>query len=138
MTKQNFISSARSVSDIKCHLVLTTKYRHNIFNNKMILRLEEIFKTLIEEKWSCRLIEFNGESDHVHLLIQYTPQIQLSKLVNNLKTVSSRYLKKEFEQRFKLFLGNKALWNGSYFVASCGGVTIEQLKLYVQNQERPD
>lgn len=132
MIKENFISTARSVSDLKCHLVLTTKYRKKVFNRKMIERLETIFKKLLEENWSCQMIEFNGESDHLHVLIQYNPQIQLSKLVNNLKTVSSRYLRKEFEIQTK-----KALWNGSYFLASCGGVTVEQLKKYVQNQDTP-
>lgn len=29
------------------------------------------------------------------------------------------------------------LWTGSYFVASCGGVTVEQLKQYVQQQQSP-
>lgn len=132
MIKNNFISTARSVSDLKCHLVLTTKYRKKVFNLEMIERLEIIFRKLLEENWSCQMIEFDGESDHIHVLIQYNPQIQLSKLVNNLKTVSSRYLKKEFD-----FLGKNALWNGSYFIASCGGVTVEQLKRYVQNQNTP-
>ena len=48
------------------------------------------------EKWEGWLVEFNGESDHVHLLLQYNPQTEPSKLINNLKTVFSRYLRKEF------------------------------------------
>lgn len=132
-----FISSARSVSDLKAHLVLTTKYRRPLFTDKMLTRLELIFLDLLENSWNCKLIEFNGESNHVHLIFQYTPQVQLSKLVNNLKTVSSRYLKKEFRERFQQFYWKDALWNGSYFIASCGGVTVEQLKKYVENQKRP-
>jgi putative transposase len=132
-----FVSSARSVSDLKAHLVLTTKYRKPLFTDEMLTRLGNIFLDLLENSWNCRLIEFNGESNHIHLLFQYTPQMQLSKLVNNLKTVSSRYLKKEFEERFKQFYWKDALWNGSYFIASCGGVTVEQLKKYVENQKRP-
>jgi len=71
-------------------------------------------------------------------IFQYTPQIQLSKLINNLKTVSSRYLKKEFPERFSRFYWKDALWSGSYFISSCGGVTVEVLKKYVQEQNRPD
>lgn len=136
-TKQEFVSSARSISDLKAHLVLTTKYRRPLFTDEMLVRLKNIFSDLLENSWSCSLIEFNGEKNHVHLLFQYTPQIQLSKLVNNLKTVSSRYLKKEFEEQFRKFYWKDALWNGSYFVASCGGVSVEQLKKYVENQKRP-
>jgi len=136
-TKKEFVSSARSVSDLKAHLVLTTKYRRALFNDEMLTRLEDILLNLLENSWECKLVEFNGESNHIHLIFQYVPQIQLSKLVNNLKTVSSRYLKKEFEERFKQFYWKDALWNGSYFIASCGGVSVEQLKKYVENQERP-
>lgn len=89
-------------------------------------------------KWEGTLIEFNGESDHVHLLLQYNPQTQPSKLINNLKTVSSRYLRKEFPTEINKFYYKKVLWTSGYFIASCGGVTVDDLKAYVQNQDRPD
>lgn len=132
----DFIHKARGVSDLKCHLVLTPKYRRKLFNDSMLIRLKEIFKTLME-KWEGRLIEFNGETDHVHLLIQYTPQTEPSKLINNLKTVSSRYLRKEFAERVNEFYRKDVLWTNGYFVVSCGGVTVEQLKQYIEEQDRP-
>jgi len=92
---EDFIHKARGVWDLKCHLVLTTKYRRQLLTDSMLARLEEVFKNIME-KWQGRLVEFNGERDHVHLLLQYTPQTEPSKLINNLKTVSSRYLRKEF------------------------------------------
>ena len=134
---KDFIHKARGVSDLKCHLVLTPKYRCKIFNDAMLIRMEDIFKTLMG-KWEGRLIEFNGEVDHVHLLIQYTPQTELSKLINNLKTVSSRYLRKEFETRVNEFYWKDVLWTSGYGVFSCGGVTVEELKRYIENQDRPE
>jgi putative transposase len=134
---KNFIHKARGVSDLKAHLVLTPKYRRKIFTDPMLTRLEEIFGNLME-KWEGRLIEFNGETDHVHLLIQYTPQTELSKLINNLKTVSSRYMRKEFETRVNEFYCKDVLWTSGYGVFSCGGVTVEELKKYIENQNRPD
>ena len=103
----------------------------------MLDRLEAIVKNLLA-KWGCSCLEVNGEKDHLHVLFQYTPQIQLSKLVNNIKTVTSRYLKKEFRERFEQYYWKDALWSGSYYISSCGGVTLEVLKKYVQNQDRPD
>ncbi len=139
MSKQynDLISIARSVSSLKAHLVLVPKYRRPLFNDEMLSRLEIIVKDLLA-KWNCQCLEINGEKDHLHLIFQYTPQIQLSKLVNNLKTVSSRYLKKEFPERFSQFYWKNALWSGSYFISSCGGVTLKVLKKYVQEQDRPD
>jgi len=103
----------------------------------MLTRLEQIFRELME-KWEGRLIEFKGEKDRVHLLIQYTPQTQLSKLINNLKTVSSRYMRKEFADRVNEFYWKDVMWNSGYGVFSCGGVTVEQLKLYIESQESPE
>ncbi|WP_424094553.1 IS200/IS605 family transposase [Moorena producens] len=131
------IHRARGVSNLKAHLVLVPRYRRKVFTGEMLTRVESIFSELMS-KWEGILIEFNGETDHVHLLIQYNPQTQLSKLINNLKTVSSRYLRKEFPDQVNKFYSKKVFWTGGYFIASCGGVTVEQLKEYVQNQDRPD
>jgi putative transposase len=149
---RDFIHKARGVSNLKCHLVLTTKYRRKVLTDDMLTRLEVIFTALME-KWEGRLVEFNGERDHVHLLLQYTPQTEPSKLINNLKTVSSRYLRKEFvaevnsgalrtvspsmkAQQDKVYWKD-VLWTSGYFIASCGGVTIDQLRKYIEEQDRP-
>lgn len=70
----------------------------------------------------------------MHLLISYPPHVQLSKLIANLKTVSSRLIRKEFVTEVERFYRKPVFWTGSYFVASCGGVTIEQLRKYVEKQ----
>jgi putative transposase len=86
-------------------------------------------------KWECELVEFNGESDHVHLLFRYHPSLQLSKLINNLKTVSSRVLRRDYLERLGKTYGNKeTLWNSYYFISSCGGVTVDVLRKYVENR----
>lgn len=92
--KNDYVSRGRSVSDLRAILVLTTKYRRKLFTKEMLLRLHEIFEDLLE-KWECKVIEFNGEENHVHLLFQYHPGVELSKLVNNIKTVTSRRLRSE-------------------------------------------
>jgi len=88
-------------------------------------------------KWDCKLVEFNGEEDHVHLLFQYHPDVELSKLVNNLKSVSSRKLRQEFAEHLEKFYWKDVFWSGSYFVSSCGGVTVSTLRKYIENQESP-
>jgi putative transposase len=117
--------------------VLVTKYRKRVIDKEMLTRLEQIFRDT-SFKWESSLVEFNGEPDHVHLLIDYNPKVQISKLVNNLKTVSSRLIRKEFANHVEKFYYKPVFWSGAYFVASCGGVTLEQLKAYVQNQESPE
>jgi putative transposase len=134
--KNDFVSKGRSVSDLKVHLVLVTKYRRKAFTSEMLGRLNVLCQELLE-KWDCKLVEFNGEDDHVHLLFQYHPDVELSKLVNNLKSVSSRKLRQEFTEHLESFYWKDVFWSGSYFVASCGGVTVSTLRKYIEAQESP-
>jgi putative transposase len=133
----DFISKGRSVSDLKAHLVLTTKSRRSVFTKPMLDRMHEIFEDLLG-KWECKLIEFNGEENHVHLLFQYLPQMELAKFINNLKTVSSRRMRSEFEAQIDKVYHKEVLWNGSYFIASCGGVTVSTLRKSIENQDSPE
>jgi putative transposase len=125
----------RSVYRLTAQVVFVIKYRRKAINNEILARLKEILASTLT-KWDSVLLDFNGESDHVHLIIDYKPDIALSKLIANLKTVSSRLIRKEFPDLAAKYFDNKPyFWTGGYFVASCGGVTVEQLKKYVENQK---
>ncbi|MBW4465622.1 MAG: IS200/IS605 family transposase [Pegethrix bostrychoides GSE-TBD4-15B] len=127
----------RNVYDLNIHLVLVTKYRRKVIDRAMLTRLEEIFRSTCS-KWRSELKEFNGEEDHVHLLISYPPDVEVSKFVNNLKTVSSRLIRKDFLEVLNLVYNKPVFWSGAYFVASAGGTTIAQLKVYVESQQSPE
>jgi putative transposase len=99
-------------------------------------RLGEIFfDTLL--KWECELIEFNGEADHVHLLFGATPKPSLSVLVNNLKTVSSRLIRKEFKREVSKVYWKPVFWHRSYCILTCGGAPLSVIKQYIQQQGEP-
>ncbi len=119
--KKDFISRGREVPDRSAHLVLTTKYRRKVFTGEILERLGEILDDLCQ-KWDCKLVEAKVEEDHIHLLFQYYPQMELSKFINNIKTVTSRRGRRKNE-----------LWNGSYFIASCGGTTVATLRKYIES-----
>lgn len=86
------------------------------------------------EDFGAELIEFNGEDDHVHLLVSYPPKVALSTLVNSLKGVSSRRLRANHQIKTH----RNHLWSPSYYAASSGGATLETLKQYIRNQRRPN
>lgn len=110
--KTDFVSSSRSVSDLKAHLVLTTKYRRSVLTGEILTRLGEIVGDLCS-KWDCKMIEFNGEGNHIHLLFQYYPQMELPKFIGNIKSVSSRRIREEFEKEVDQVYWKKVLWNES-------------------------
>ena len=80
-----------------------------------------------------KLIELNGESDHVHCLIEYPPKLSISQIVNSLKGVSSRMLRQKYELKPHL----EHLWSSSYFAVSCGGAPIAKIRKYLENQQEP-
>ena len=112
-----------------------TKYRRQIFNNKALNVLSIIFSKVCED-FEASLIEMDGENDHVHLLVEYPPKLAISTLVNSLKGVSSRLLRKHVPKITKHYYRN-VLWSPSYFASSCGGASIEVVKQYIQNQKTP-
>ena len=69
--------SSHTVFSLQAHLVFVTKYRKKVITPTMLQDLEVIF-TKILVGWKCTLLEFGGEADHVHLLISYHPNLNLS------------------------------------------------------------
>ena len=123
---------------LHAHLVFTPKYRKKIFNEKHLDYMQQVF-TKVCQDFEAELVEFNGEKDHVHLLVLYPPKVAISVMVNSLKGVSSRRLRQRFAIFKKIYWGQKvALWSRSYFAASVGGAPIEILKQYIEQQDKPN
>lgn len=133
--KTNYRSSRRAVYNLTVHLVFVTKYRRKVINAEMKQELKEVFQSVLSS-WDSELIEFNCETDHAHLLVSYPPHKLLSSLIANLKATSSKTMWRKFEPKLKeVYWRKRVFWTGAYFVASCGGVTIDVLKKYVQDQD---
>ena len=118
-------------------VVLVTKNGRKCFTGAMLDRLKEIITNLCQ-KWEVELLEFQGASDHVHLLIELHPNIMPSKFINNLKTVTSRLMRKEFAKHLATFYWKPVLWTRAYCLLSTGGATIDTIRQYIEKQERPD
>lgn len=135
--KNGLNTSSHAAYSLHYHVILTVKYRHKCITIEMLARMKEIF-TAVCIAWRCKLVEFGGEADHVHLLIDAHPSMDLSRLIGNLKTVSSRYIRKEFATHLQGYFWKVRFWNSAYGVVSAGGhASIEQLLAYMQDQESP-
>lgn len=137
MKKQTLNTLNHSVYSLQYHLVFATKYRRKCISPLMLDRLREIFQATVE-KWHGELIEFNGEADHVHLLLSLNPKLRLSDFVNNLKTVSSRLIRKDFRSELAEFYWKPVFWSGSYCILTCGGAPLSVIKQYIENQQAID
>lgn len=119
------------------HLVLVTKYRRRCFTAAMLERLEAICREQCA-KWDVELVEFSGEADHVHLLLEFHPNIMPSKFINSLKTVTSRLMRKEFADHLAKFYWKPVLWTRAYCLLSAGGAPLEVIRKYIQSQDTPE
>lgn len=99
-------------------------------------RIRDIVSDVLA-KWECELTEFGAESDHVHLLIEAHPSLNLSRLIGNLKTVTARHIRKEFAEHLKSYFWKPYFWSRSYAVTTTGGANLDKVKDYVLSQEKP-
>jgi len=135
MGKTSELRHGRScVFQIHIHLVFVTKYRKQVFCAKHYDFMREIFAKVCSD-FEAELVEVDGETDHVHLLINYPPKVSVSKLVNSLKGVSSRRLRKQHPE-IKEHYWKGGLWSPSYFAASCGGAPISVIRQYIEQQRQ--
>ena len=135
--KQELSALHHCVYSLQYHLVLVTKYRRRCITASMLERLRTIFAELCR-KWECELLEFNGEPDHVHLLVALQPKVAPSVFVNNIKTVTSRLIRKEFADHLKPFYWKPVFWSRSYCIVSAGGAPLSVLKQYIEQQAGGD
>lgn len=97
------------VSEIHVHLVLVTKYRRDVPGDDMLRLCEQVMRKACAD-FEADLREFNGEADHVHLLVNYPLKMSVPALVNSLKGVSARLLRSQYTGKV-----NRALINGHFW-----------------------
>jgi putative transposase len=118
------------------HLVFVTKYRGGVFTKQILDDLREVLRSVCAD-FAAELVEFDGEDDHVHLLVNYPPKVSVSVLVNSLKGVSSRMIRQKQYPSIAKKLWGGALWSPSYFAGSCGGAPLGVIRQYIEQQQTP-
>ena len=73
----------------------------------------------------------------MHILAEFSPKIAVTEAIRVIKSSTARLVRKNYGSRFKDQLYGDSFWSDSYFVATTGGVTIEVLKRYIENQGKP-
>ena len=130
--KYTLDKGSHSVYSLQFHYVACIKYRRKVLSDIVTTRLK-VININVAKAFDITIIEQETACDHIHILFNGKPHIPLSKFVNSLKSVSARLLFREFpELRNQLRTGS--FWSPSYFLASTGQVTLDDLKRYVENQ----
>ena len=127
-----FDTNNHALFSLNYHLALVVKYRRRVINDVISNRLKEMFKD-IGVKYQINPIEWNHDVDHVHVLFKAAPNSLISKFLNAYKSASSRLIKIEYPD-IKDKLWKEFFWSRSYCLITTGGVTIDIIKQYIENQ----
>ena len=114
------------------HIVWIPRYRKRILKGALAKRVEDLIRECADmNRWSIE--ELNVQPDHVHLVMQFRPDVAISKIAQLLKGKSSRIIRKEFPELREFYWGN-SFWGDGYFAETVGKVDLETIKNYVKNQ----
>ena len=110
-----------------------TKYRRKTLTPELLDCLKDALADCLTA-WRCKLVEFGGEPDHVHLLVDIHPALDISVLINNLKTASARRARNRFAEPLAVFYKKPLFWHRAYFVGSVGGAPLDTVRATVDAQ----
>lgn len=122
------------VYSIQYHIVWCVKYRRKVLSSDIEQSLKEILRNIAQDN-NFTILECDGDLDHIHLLIDCSPQHYIPDMIKALKGVSARLLFKQYGEELKSKLWNGHLWNPSYFVATVSENTASQVRAYIQSQK---
>ncbi len=119
---------------LKSHVIFATKYRKRIIKNDIKISLETILNNM---KYDFVIEEFESDFNHLHLLVDYPPKLSLLSIVRIIKQITTVGLWKQHSRYLqKCYWKERTFWNDGYFCSSVGGVNIEVVKKYIENQSR--
>ena len=126
-------NNTHSVYLLQYHVVLVTKFRNPVLKGKV---KESVYGTLKEtlEMMNAHLLKINGEADHVHLLIETTPDVNLFTLMKTIKTRSARFARRDYPEEVAKYYWKNFFWSNGYFISTVSENTLANVKKYIQNQ----
>ena len=131
----NYCHGNRTKYLLRYHLILVCKYRKACLTDKNISNCIKILSIRISEKHRGEILYMEADRDHIHYMIQTSPNINLSNYVRVLKQYTTYHIWNNFEAILKMFYWHeKTFWSDGYFISSVGEVSSDTLQHYIENQ----
>ena len=130
---QTYYTNRHSCFLLTYHMVLVTKYRNPVLQGNIKDNVYQTIRSIMEEK-KCRILQLNGEPDHVHILFEAGPDIAPMELANVIKTKTARFARRDYPADVGKYYWKKYFWTDSYFVTTVGNNTVELVSEYIKNQ----
>lgn len=130
MVNKNYRNGRKNVHYLQAHLILTPVYRGKVFTKTVRDSVYDSFKKVCDRS-HITILDFDTNNDHAHLLINYPPSVSLSVLIGQLKTHSTRVLKRDYFDSIEVMLCDGSFWCGSYFVGNDDSEVLDRIREYI-------
>ena len=125
----DYYTNRHSCFLLQYHLVLVTKYRHPVIKDELEQYLLSYTNDYFKER-SMTIRAIETMPDHMHILFDAPPQINLADFINAFKSASSRKIRQQFAEQLKPYF-----WSLSYFIGSVSEKTTSAVEHYIQHQK---
>ena len=126
------LKNHQNVTALVVHILFVTENRQPLVNKDLEKRLRELTSRICIKR-NCSLLKCQadlGKADHIHLMIDKSPNVAESDLAMLLKTTTEREIKREFAQYLKSYYPRPALWRRGYCIVS-GDANLNKLTEYL-------
>ena len=132
MRYNNLKSKAHCKFFLVFHVVLVTKFRFKVLKPNILLDIVSILPE-IASSINVKITEINGSLDHIHFLLETTPQDNLGSIIGSLKCRSTKIIISKYNLPY-YGKHSRTLWSSGYFVVSTGGAPLSIIEQYIKNQ----
>lgn len=129
----NLDKGAHSVFALQYHFVQCVKRRKKLLIDVGVVDMIKTKFAEISDEFHADILNIEMDKDHLHMLFKSKPTLDIPKYINALKTISSREVQRKYPSIKKNIVDNR-FWSPSYFLATSGQVTLDQIKKYIDNQ----
>ena len=132
--ESTIVHLSHNVSNLVYHIVTPVKYRRLAITEEVEGCMKQICEG-IELRWDwIRFLEVGADGDHVHYLVQSTPEHSPTEIVRTIKSVTARRIFAEHPEVKKKLWGGE-FWSDGYYIATVGKFNSESvIAEYVKNQ----
>ena len=117
----------QSLANILVHLIFSTKHREPWIHHEIRPRLNAYIMGILANHQSPS-VATNSVKDHIHILLALSKNYSASKIVEEIKTDSSRWMKEQGIRGFR--------WQNGYGAFSIGQSHVPAVKKYIAGQEQ--
>lgn len=135
MKDERYVHARTCVYNLNYHIVWSVKYRRKVLNKEITQFLLDDLRKIGKDNGFVVVQANVGENDHVHVFVSAPPKISVTEIMLVLKGTSGRHIMMHFPE-IKQYLWKGHLWNGSYYVESIGSTSEENIKRYIERQQR--